>query len=224
MSSSAAVVELTDTPWGAFLIDNDFGSLVQAVTKELNENRDPRAMNWCVEFGFRRGHVPVLFLLAHNQLRYGKGRVPTVEDVEFGFLVACILLLRVAQDVQSCKVDMASLNCPETYTHILSFVTHWTLRWSFEVLPLTTAIADRLETWYQERRLTLPLPVWATCFSKWLYYQINWSKADPAHVSAYKRCATVVDTRDGVAAVFLARLRASPSWQDFFKTDITKSD
>ncbi len=204
----------------ALLESNDFGLLTDALNKSLQDCRDPRAVNWCVEHGYRRGHVPVLFVLAHNQLRFGKGRVPTVEDVEFGFQVSCILLLRVAQDVQSCKLDMANLSRADTYMCVLSYVSHWALRWNADVVPSTASVADAVELWYRGRRGDLPLPTWATCFSKWLF-SIYWGKPDDAHVAAFRRCATVTDTRDAVAVSFVARLRTSSSWHDFLKTDMT---
>jgi len=212
--------------WNASLAMNaleshEFEDVVAHVCTAIDSHRDPRAVNWSVEYGYRRGHVPILFFLAKNMLRYGRGRVPSCEDLSFGLKCAVLLLLRTAQDVASSKLDMAKADRNFVYTTILTHVRYWVLRWNKLCLPSIADIADGVSSWVQAERTELPLPVWVTCFSTSRYFgTVSWSRPEVHDVASFKRSETVKSTRTNVADKFLSALRASTHFEAFFNYDI----
>jgi hypothetical protein len=196
------------------LHDQDYDALVTAL-QAYYDARDPRVVNWSIEFGYRQGHVPVLHLLAHNFLRYSKGRVPTIEDLAFGTRCALLLLLRVFQDVASCKLDLAKADRDGVYPAFLSSVQLWLLnRWTDDVLPSPAEVAVELETWLQKTK-SLPLPTWASCFSSGFMGGMYWAKPSSHDVTSFKRCTNVAHTQAAAAAQFIDSLKTSGNWHVF---------
>jgi hypothetical protein len=203
------------------LTEDDYDAVSQAIYTALNQYRDPRCVNWMVEHGYRKGHVPVLFHLAHNCLRYSKGRVPSVEDLHFGVKVSFLLLLRTAQDVASCELDLAKDDRHSIYTYIASYVRQWTERWLAECVQGPGDVATQLEEWFvPEEEVTLPLPSWATCFYHNMF-GITWGRPSTHNVNALKRSETVNATRAAVKDKFIAMLRSVSTLSDMLSKDCT---
>jgi len=210
-----------DQPLAESLESQAFDRVVQTLERSLDTDRDPRAVNWSLEFGYRRGHVPVLFPLTRNFLRYSRGRVPTMEDLCFGVRCAMLLLLRVAQDVACCRLDIAKADRAGVFPAFQAHVRHWVLRW--KVLPPTVDVLADLEKWLEATRDTpLPLPTWATSFATGLLGGMNWLPPVAHDVASLERCANITATRDAVTVVFLAALRSTPSWAEFLSREPTE--
>lgn len=207
----------------AALEDQDFEAVDVAVCAAIDTKRDPRCVNWCIEYGYRRGHAPVLFYLTKNALRYGKGRVPSCEDVAFGVKCAFLLLLRTAQDVTSCRVDLAKSDRDFIYEAIVSYVKQWVLRWHPSTLPGTQEVEVELRKWLTRPEFSfqgLPLPTWATCFSSRVF-GLSWGKPEAHDTASFKRSETVVATREIVTGIFLNTLHESATLEEFLLRDIS---
>ena len=189
---------------------------VAAVLQAFYAAREPRVVNWSIDLGYRRGHVPVLYFLTYNLLRYSKGRVPTVEDLKFGVRCAALLLLRVAQDVMCCKLALAKADREGVYPAFVVDVRRWlTGRWSAEVLPTPAAVAEELDQWLAANTdVELPLPTWATCFQAG-FLGFYWNKPSLHDITSFKRCTNIAATRASVAVHVLSALRTSATWADF---------
>jgi len=197
----------------------NFDVAVNSVVTAISYERDPRAINWCTEYGYRRGHVPILFNLTWNALRFSKGSVPNMESLTFGIRCAVILLLRTAQDVVSCKLDLAKSGVDYIYTDILRSVRHWVLRWNEDVLPSTAQMHEEISVWLESRAEPLPLPVWATCYYSNMFSR-TWGQPKEHDTVAFRRSETVNATRTAVADKFMSELQRAADLVTFFKIDI----
>ena len=209
--SDAGVVEQLDA--------ENFDVVVNSIATAITYGRDPRIVNWCTEYGYRRGHVPVLFNLTWNALRFSKGSVPNMESLTFGIKCAVILLLRTAQDVVSCKLDLAKSNVDYIYADILQSVRHWVLRWNEDVLPSTEQMHAEIAAWLASRADPLPLPVWATCYYSNMFSRV-WGQPKEHDTVAFRRSETVNATRTAVADKFMSELQRAADLNTFFKIDL----
>jgi hypothetical protein len=219
----AVTSDWSGTSATAALEAQDFEGVAAAVCSAIDTKRDPRSVNWCIEFGYRRGHVPVLFYLTKNALRYGKGRVPSCEDVAFGVKCALLLLLRTAQDVISCRVDLAKSDRDFIYEAMVSYVRQWVLRWHPSTLPGTRDLEIKLRKWLSRPEFSfqeLPLPTWATCFNSRVF-GLSWGKPEPHDTASFKRSETIVSTRDMVTQIFLTTLHESATLDEFLARGIS---
>ena len=197
------------------LAEHAYEDLVAAMDLAIDTHRDPRCVNWCIELGYRRGHVPVLYALAKNTLRHSRGRVPSCEDLAFGVKCALLLLLRTAQDVVCCRKDLAKADRDFIYTYVLSYVKHWVLRWDIEALPAHGTMVAEVETW--ARSVTeLPLPVWATSFASKLF-GVAWGRPEAHDIASFQRSTTLAVTRGEVTEQFVAAIRAAVDVKAFLE-------
>ena len=189
------------------LAEHAYEDVVTAIGEAVDTYRVPRCVNWCIQLGYRQGHVPVLYALTRNTLRYSHGRVPSCEDLAFGVKCAMLLLLRTAQDVVCCRKDLAKADRDFIYTYILSYVKHWVNRWEVESLPEHGALVAEVEAWAGSVT-ELPLPAWATCFTSKLW-GVSWGRPEAHDVASFQRSTTLTATRMEVAVQFLTALRAA---------------
>ena len=208
----------------AFMAADNSEAVVAIVERMLDKERDPRVVNWCVEWGYRKGHVPVLYHLARNLLRFSNGRVPSLEDLEFGIRCALLLLVRTAQDVISCRMDLAKADLDFIYEAMKDMVRHWVMRWNPDRYVTVARIRDDLDAWFKTVPIeTLPLPSWATSFQcSWSYIPLvskctmYWVNPVAHDVKAFQRSTTVPATRSSVVREFLNVLAKHESWSAFF--------
>ena len=201
--------------------------LFQTVSANIDAGlaaREPSVIDWCVTAGYARGNVLPLYYLTHNALRYSKGRVPSVSDVRAGAQFAALLLLRVAQDVVTCKTYLARTDRDAMYTAFSTVVKHWLLRWRAGVLPAPAEVADALNAYVTRPSYELPPATWATCFELpvwgWSWY---WGTPSAENKLSLEQVRELVPkTRAAVATDFLAALRAAESWPAFLSLDFTK--
>ena len=196
-----------DSAATVLLGEHAYEELVAAVGEAMDTHRVPRCVNWCIQLGYRQGHVPILYALTRNTLRYSRGRVPSCEDLAFGVKCAVLLLLRTAQDVVCCRKDLAKADRDFIYTHVLAYVKHWVGRWEAESLPEHGTLVAEVEAWAGST-VDLPLPAWATCFSSKLW-GVSWGKPETHDVASFQRSTTLTATRMEVAVQFLTALRAA---------------
>lgn len=200
----------------AKVTEEEYSYVAVALTDAIDVRRDPRAINWCTEFGYRRGHVPVLWHVARNLLRFSNGRVPSCDDLAFGVRCGMLLLLRTAQDVMCCRVDLARSDLDHVYVIIWSYVQHWVVRWNGDVLPAPAAVADDLAAW-SATVTDLPLPSWATAFEKGILGGLYWNKPRAVESASFRRCSNLADTRAGVTAKLIEVLRCTENWKTVFE-------
>jgi len=219
-ASSAVPPQCWDgTTLATSLHEENYQAVMDVLDDAINVKRDPRAINWSIEYGYRRGHVPVLWHLSRNFLRFSNGRVPSCEDLAFGVRCAVLMLLRVAQDVVSCKVDLAKADRDFVYTALATEVSKWVLRWDNNTLPTRMDIAAELARWIVAVDV-LPLPTWATSFASG-FLKWKWTQPTATDTASFRRCAKLAETRLVVADKFIALLRDSPSWAAFLRVDVT---
>ena len=198
-------------------LENEEYERVAAILQANYAAREPRVVDWFIEQGYRKGHVVVLYYLAQNLLRYSKDRVPTVEDLNFGVRCTVLLMLRVAQDVMCCKLDVVKAGREEVYAAFAQDAKIWlTARWPADVLATPAAIGDELDKWLAANAdMDLPLPTWATCLEVG-FVDFYWKKPTAHDVTSFKRCTNIAATRASVAVHVLKMLRTTPTWEAFF--------
>ena len=179
--------------------------------------REPRVVKWSIEQGYCKGHVVVLYYLAHNLLRYSKGRVHTVEDLNFGVRCTALLMLRAAQDVMCCKLGEVKADREQVYAAFAEDAKKWlTARWPVDVLATPAAVGDELDKWLAANAdMDLPLPTWASCLEVG-FLEIYWKKPSAHDVTFFKRCTNIAAIRASVAVHVVKLLRTTPSWEAFF--------
>lgn len=202
------------------LHSQQFSEVMDALDGHIDTTRDPRAVNWCVQFGYKRGHVCVLYKLTRNMLAWNRGRVPSIDDLGFALRCALILLLRVAQDVKSCLDDMAKADLEFVYKAFRDKLWRWISGWKQDALPAVGEVAREVERWAAAMKV-LPLPVWATSFRTSSYKRgFTWTNPAAYDTSAFQKCKTISDTRNSVTRSFMTFLKTQSSWADAFRADI----
>jgi hypothetical protein len=198
-----------------------FTELSARLLVALDVARNPLAVNWCLDAGVRHGHVCVLYLVTRNVLKHGCGRVPSCDDVTAGMTCALLLLLRVAQDVHACHVDMAKHGLGYVYVSIRDKVWGWVARLNTASLPSITDVLARIDPWIATTATTLPSPVWATAFRVSTFgATFRWGNPIDGDTLAFQRCKTLQATRAAVANNFTAYVRAQHAWSTVFKADL----
>ena len=192
----------------------------------LDTLRDPRAMDWCLDYGYERGNACVLYKVVRNTLKYrSQGRVPTMADVAFAMTCAVLLLLRTAQDVVCAHHDMAKAGLPFVYTAIRDKMWMWVQQWPVDVLPAVDTVVNDVEEWAAAvPAAELPLPVWVTAFSTSTFGNtFTWGQPSTHDIHAFQRCAGVPTTRSSVTPVFVAFMRHAGTWQRVFTTSLASA-
>ena len=233
MSESEAAAAATEpamafAAWDPVLLEQRMqGQLFATVDANVQAGiaaREPSVVDWCILTGFQQGHVLALYHLTHNALRFSRGRVPSVADVRLGAQFAALLLLRVAQDVTACKKFLARTDRDAIYRAFAGMVSHWLTRWRVGVLPTPGDVADALSAWLVRPGVTLPSPVWATCFElPYMGWCWDWGTPTAENKVALDIAEGVSQTRADVAKDFLAALRKADTWPTFLAQDFTKN-
>lgn len=206
------------------LQDSDFEDVAATLTMYIDVRRDPLAINWCTKYGFRHGHVLPLYMLVRNVLKWSKGSVPSTRELELSLQNALILLIRVAQDVTSCRRDLAKRDLEFIYSAFRDKLHLWMASWGHITLPPVSQIMDKVDKWFAHT--PLPLPTWATCFQKsWpIGDTFYWNTPTKDDISAFSRCQTVDKTRASVYTAFKTRIESFDKWNDVFSIDKTIMD
>ena len=175
------------------LCRHDYEALTTRLDLYLDTLRDPRAMDWCLDYGYERGNACVLYKVVRNTLKYrSQGRVPTMADVAFAMTCAVLLLLRTAQDVVCAHHDMAKAGLPFVYTAVPA------------------------------AELPLPVWVTAFSTSTF-GNTFTWGQPSTHDIHAFQRCAGVPTTRSSVTPVFVAFMRHAGTWQRVFTTSLASA-
>ena len=206
-------------------LENEKYERVAAILQTNYAAREPGVVNWSIEQGYHKGHVVVLYYLAHNLLRYSKDRVPTVEDLNFGVQCTALLMLRVAQDVMCCKLDVDKADREEVYAAFAQDAKIWlTARWPADILATPAEIGDELDKWLAANAdMDLPLPTWATCL-KVGFVEIYWKNPTALDVTFFKTCTNIAAIRASVAVHVLKLLRTTHTWEAFFSHSLLPSE
>lgn len=204
----------------ALLGHNDWPALKTELVRWMDGAREPRAVNWCVERGYRQGHVLPLYMLVRNLLSFhDRGAVPLVETVTFGLRCALLLLLRVTQDVHACMLDMAKTDVEGVFTAFRGKLAKWVSAWDSRSLSAVGATAGEVEAW-SRARVQLPLPTWATEFRVTCLTTFSFGAPSKKDTEAFQRNRTIDSTREQVARAFLSYVRTCASWDKVFVADI----
>ena len=226
-------VELTKpdaafAPWdpkhlSTLLTDQAFATVDGIIQQGFNA-REPSVVEWCYVAGYQQGNVVALYHLTHNSLRFSRGRVPLLADLRAAATYACLLLLRVAQDVVTCKTYLARTDRDGIYRAFAGMVTHWLTRWRVGVLPTPAETADALFTWIEARGSNMPSPAWATCFELPLWgWSWDWSCTTAENKLSLEQIKDLVpNTRKTVADEFVTQLRSAVDWSSFLSLDFSK--
>lgn len=204
-----------------------FGEVVRTLDVCMGQpaHWDPRVVDWCIVWGFRKGHVPVLYKLVRNLLKWRCGRLPTSAELVFSVRCGMLLLMRTAQDVRSCEVDLAKTDRGFVYAAFRDKVQSWVQGWHPASLPTTAAAADALEGWLTRKQSTvdfaLPSPAWAASFTVMCMSTFDFRRPCAADVQSFQRSAvTVSDTRQAVARSFVAAVRKCGTLEDVFRASL----
>jgi hypothetical protein len=195
--------------------------VVPYVTSALDVDREPRAVNWVFSQGYKRAHAFALYFVVRNLLKPAEGRVSAVEDINFGFKCAVLLLLRSFQDVKACRKDMAKDNVDHVYTYIRDKIWLWVR--NHDNKPTTPAIAKihaEVGAWLRESGRggrEYPLPTWCTSFRAarlgWTFF---WETPAAYDIEAFRRSKGIPATREEVTVAFMQALADAKTWKDVF--------
>jgi hypothetical protein len=203
------------------LLDAQFPRVLKIVDDGIEVHRDTRVVDWCILWGYTHGHVPVLYKLARNKLKFQCGSVPSFRDMSFGLSCALVLLLRVAQDVRACKVDLAKADRDFVYFAFRDKLWSWLEGRPLVSLPTVQEVLPEFSAWVQSDAPTrLPLPTWATAFSITHMTTFSFGVPTDTDTAAFRRSQTVEETRDDVLRSFCAFIQTQPSWQAIFKASL----
>jgi hypothetical protein len=180
--------------------------VVATLTRAIDYERNPAAVDWCLHMGVKMGAVPMLYKSARNAMKWTKwGRVPTTDEMTHGLMLCLLLLVRVAQDVQTCVSDLGRMDRAFVFRAFHDKVRTWLEPWGQDTLSRAMPAAGHLlQEWLTERNLSgepLPNPAWATAFSVPMLLGTTFTFGCPApeDVAAFERCRTLWVTRQEVA-------------------------
>lgn len=185
----------------------------------MDGQRDDDTVDWCLEEGFKNGHVCVLYRVARN-LTFPCGRTPSKDETRFALTCVLLLLLRVAQDVQCCKLDLDKSGLDFVYDAVRGKARTWVGNLNQRRLPPVGDVADGLRRWAAAPRTGLPLPAWPTAFSVRLVNTFVWGSPTDSVVDCCRRNLRLADTRAEVTKAFLAFLGAQTTWDDVLRGDL----
>ncbi len=224
--SSSSGTPATAPAWNVASITEQLNSqqyqeVMTQLKVALDDYRDNRTVNWCVDQGYRKGHVCVLYLLTRNFLKFTSGRVATTNEQGFALLCAVLLLLRVAQDVHSCEIDMAKHGLEFVFKALRDKLGSWVYAQNPWSMPTVQKVVDELDKWVLGVQDGLPLPVWATAFGVSTFgWTFTWGNPVEADTAAFQRCQGIRATRTSVAHAFVQHMRTLTTWDAVFKADL----
>lgn len=216
-ASSAGGLDAGSGVWSAeaaaeLLANHQYQLVVDAVDRALDDpaHRLPTVVGWCLEWGFRQGHVPPLYKLVRNFLHFGVGMVPTTDMTAFGIKCALLLLLRAAQDAAVCVLDLARPEARVAFDAVAAKTRGWALPWFRKegCAPTVEDAAAALQPW-AGAGAPCPLPAWPTCFETGylLSSRFGWGTPRQPDLAALTRNrAGHAATRAAVGARFLVLL------------------
>lgn len=182
----------------------------------LDVNREPAAVDWCLEAGVERGEIIPLYKLVRNAVKWAHGgRVPTTAELFFGVLTALMLLVRVAQDVQACVTDLGRPELAWVYGAFLNKVRMWLSAWPATALPSVHKVTSDLVAWCtQSSDNEMPSPAWVTAFTRPTFVGNTFSFCDPtpADVAVCARCCTLAATRRDVVSRLTTVVNTTTTW------------
>lgn len=190
----------------------------------LDTFRSSVAVNWCQVYGFRRGHVPVLYYFIRNVLKHRVGRVPSTDDLTITMRAVALLLMRTAQDTRAASIDMAK-DVSVVYPLLRDKLCAWLQAWNATDLPSVKTVIPFLETWHAANTDSLPLPTWVTSLRcSMLGYTLTWGDPTAHDSAAFKRNQGMRATRADTAVAFLTFLARTPdtfTWMQLLHVDMS---
>lgn len=207
----------------AQLAAHQYGEVMATVTTFMETRRDPRAVDWAIRTGYKEHCVPVLYKLVRNFLKWqDRGRVQSIQDMNFGLRAAVVLLIRVAQDVESCRMDLAKHDLGSIYTAFRSKIWSWLKVYEPALLPSRVKVLHDVEVW-SRGATQLPSPVWATAFtvSRVSFATFTWGTPTAVDISAFERSMTVQATRMAVCESFIAFAKRQTCWSALFTAELS---
>lgn len=190
------------------LENQQYTELVTALNQHVDLAREPKAIDWCIQHGYQNGHVPVLYVLVRNMLKHQAGRVPTTEQTAFTFQCVLFLLLRVAQDVRCCHLDLAKSDRGFVYVVMRNKLREWISYWNPDTVPGLQALLPAFRQYCQSIVPHLPLPTWTAAFSCSVVGDtFYWNTPSSDDTTSFQRCQTTLRTRASVTRAFIEALR-----------------
>lgn len=212
-SSSAVPSTLT-----ALLHEFAYEDVAKTLVQELDCARNPQAADWCAELGAGAGHALPLYYDVRNTLKWrAAGVVPSTRTLFLGLTHAVLLLVRVAQDVAVCRLDLARRR-EFVYLALRAKLWSWVRLWRDVTLPRVADVVAAVDAWFQAVSEPLPLPVWAVAFDAWwpTHTTFTWGTPSAEDVAAFQRNSNIAHTRARVRDNALAALRAMHTWEAVF--------
>jgi hypothetical protein len=191
-----------------------------ALDTALDSHRNPRALDWCQSTALQQGHVLLLYKSCRNGLKWcGQGKLSTTDDLAFGLFFGLALIIRVAQDVQTCITDLGRPHRSWVFSAFCDKVSTWVAQWPADMLPPLQPIVRRVFKWVTrgsvgEHHSAWPAPAWATSFTLPAVMGTTFVFAEPSSndIAALGRCLTLGATRADVIARAHLVLDGATAW------------
>lgn len=110
------------------LVDRQcFGELVtnDVLYRYFDTERLFEVVDWSYVQGFKKGHVPILYMYVRNMIKHDRGMVMSEASFEHALLAVVFLLMRTIQDVAACKRLYAVKEVEACYTVLRSKMNSW---------------------------------------------------------------------------------------------------
>jgi hypothetical protein len=166
-ATTPAVPESWDAKRLGELVDRQcFGQLVtnDVLYRYFDRDRIFEAVDWAFVEGFKKGHVPILYMYVRNMVKHDCGSVMSQAAFEHSLLAVVFLLMRTIQDVAACKRLFAVKDVERAYTILRAKMNVWLekfrgRRWQSLRSLIVTSQKLKPESGIY------PSPAWCTQFS-----------------------------------------------------------
>ena len=104
-----------------------FGELVtnDVLYRYFDKERIFEVVDWSFVEGYKKGHVPILYMYIRNMIKHDTGTVMSQAAFERSLLAVVFLLMRTIQDVAACKRLFAIKDVENAYTILRTKMSSW---------------------------------------------------------------------------------------------------
>ena len=104
-----------------------FGELVtnDVLYRYFDRERIFEVVDWSFVEGYKKGHVPILYMYIRNMVKHDTGTVMSQAAFERSLLAIVFLLMRTIQDVAACKRLFAIKDVENAYTILRTKMSAW---------------------------------------------------------------------------------------------------
>lgn len=199
-----------------------FGQLVtnDVLYRYFDKDRIFEAVDWSYIEGFKKGHVPILYMYVRNMIKHDCGSVMSQAAFEHTLLAVVFLLMRTIQDVAACKRIFAIKDVERAYTILRTKMNVWLEKFRGRRWQSLRSVIVSSQKLKPDSGI-YPSPAWCTQFSanRFSSSTLYFGTPSPEIISSAKETNDHVnDIRAEVGEAFLAWAKER-KWTEFLTQD-----